>query len=186
MDLLENKPPVLARFPKIVSSEHRHVQKELLPSRGRLLGQAISFKLLGIAALVLVGLAVVPFALRSTSPPVPAAASTLAPAWQPSPPAPSPEVAPVRVAPVAAIPTSTPAPASPSPMPEAYPRPTSASAPQEAPAAALMSAWPNPAHPASAAEIGRDEPQVGANQAMAIRPSEYRRNSYDNSRSSIR
>jgi hypothetical protein len=185
MDLQEKKPRVLARIPKIVSSVQGQAREETPLSSGRLIGQALSFKLLGGAALVLVVVAI--FAFHGSSPSsVPSVAVTPPPAWQPSPPAASAEAAPVWVAPVATAPASTPAPASPLPMPEVRPQPKLAGTPPAPPAAALMSAWPSPAHPTSAPEMSREEPQVGVNQAMAIRSPEYLGNSHDNTRSGVR
>jgi hypothetical protein len=183
----ETKPTVLARIPQITTA-NESARGELPVSRGRVIGQALSFRMLGTAVVVLVALAIVPYLfLRGNQPAAPSAAANTAPAWQPSPPASSADAAPVWVAPVAVTPKSAPATISPSPMPEVSPQAKVAVAPPPAQAAsALMSPWPNPAHPASTPEAGSEEPRASANQSMAIRPSEYIGNSHDNTRPGVR
>lgn len=184
MDSYDKMPMVLARIPKIGTSGNGRTRQELPLSRGRVIDQALSAKVLGGVALALVIVAIVPWMFRGNSKPPTSAAA--APAWQPDPPAASAEAAPVWVAPVAATPVSPLAPASPSPMPEVSPQEKVASALPPVPAAAaLMSPWPNPAHPTSAPDVG-DEPRAGANQTMALRPPEYMRDNYDHARPGVR
>jgi hypothetical protein len=177
---------VLARIPDVATAEHGG-HKTVPKSTGRVIGQSLSFKLLAGVVLLLVVVAIIPFALwkHGQSTDSPATADAM-PAWHPGSPAPSAATAPSWT-PVVAVPASAPIPASPSPMPSAMPQPQVASQPP-APAAIdspLMSAWPNSAHPV-APEADAEQPRAGANQAMAIRPPEYSRNNgYDRTRSSV-
>ena len=170
MDRQEMELIVLARIPDLGSVGRNRRRGRSLASRGRVIGQALSFKLLAIAALLLVAMALVPWTVHRSSqsadsPPAVAAGAT----------------------PVAQTPAPAPAPASPSAVPAAAPQPKVASAPPT-PAAAeipLMSKWPNPAHPTSTPVAANEEPRAGANQPMAIRPPEYLRNNHDRTRSGV-
>jgi hypothetical protein len=187
MDGRQMKPAVLARIPDLASSERETAGGEP-PSRGRVVSQALSFKLLAGAAVLLAVMAVVPSVFRRGGEKEgPATASTPTAAWSASPPAPSAAAAPRWTAPVVSAPASTPIPASPSPMPDGSPAPKAAgasTAPVSA-AAALMSPWPNPTQSISSPEAGNDAPRAAVNQAMAIPPSEHSRNNYDSAGSSV-
>jgi hypothetical protein len=176
MDQPRMKPMVLARFPTMNLARGEDVHGGTPPSRGRILDQSLSFKLLAAAVLLLVAVATVPLALsRNASSTTPSAMAEPSPAWQISQPRALVDAAPVCVAPV---PASLPAPTSLSPLPGVRPKPQVAGVPLATPSAdaPLMSAWPNPAYPTSPQdEVGVEEPRAGANQAMAIRPTEYLR-----------
>ena len=170
MDRQTMQPMVLARIPDIAIAAHHgeHKEHKTVPtSSGRVIGQSLSFKLLAGVVLLLVVVAVIPFALwrQGQSTDAPATADAL-PTWHLGSPAPSATTAPTWT-PVAAVPASAPIPASPSPMPSVVPQANVASQP---PASAsidspLMSAWPNSAHPTAASEVGAEEPR-----AARIRP----------------
>jgi hypothetical protein len=187
MDGETTQPMILARIPDVATSTKYGGGHQVPASTGRVIGQAASFKLLAGSALLLVVVAVIPYALwkQGQSADTSATAEAL-PALHSGSSAPSAAPAPTWT-PVAAVPASAPIPASPSPMPNATLQATVASAPP-APAAVdspLMSAWPNVAHPV-APQAGAEEPRAGANQAMAVRSPEYiRNNGYDGTRSSV-
>ncbi len=193
MDRQETKLMVLARIPDVGVAEHHATRERLPTSSGRVIGQALSFKLLAVAVLLLVVTATIPFALwrnglataPSTAPSTAADAST---PWQAGSPVPSAGTAPIWAAPtVAAVPASAPTPVKPLLMPDVVPQPKVGSD-FPAPAATdapLMSTWPNPSHPIASPEAGGEEPRANMNQAMAIRPEYGRNNIYDRTRSSI-
>ena len=188
MDRETTRPMVLARIPDVATSANRGGAKEVPTSTGRVIGQAASFKVLSGVVLLLVVVAVIPYALwkHGQSTDTVASAETL-PAWNPGASTPSSAAAAPTWTPVAAVPASAPIPASPAPMPAAMPQATvSSTPPGPAPIdSPLMSAWPNSTHPV-APEAGAGEPRADANQSMAIRPSEYTRNNgYDGTRSSV-
>jgi len=193
MDRHETKSMVLARIPDVGVAEHQGSRAELPTSSGRVIGQALSFKLLAVAVLVLVVTATIPYALwrngRATAPSTTADASTTtATAWQAGSPGSSAGTAPVWVAPaVAAVPAAAPSPVKSLLTPEVVPQPKVASdSPVPAsPDASQMSAWPNPNHQIASPEAGGEAPRASMNQAMAIRPEYGRNNTYDGTRSSI-
>jgi hypothetical protein len=89
MNQSENRPIVLARFPRIHRFSHSGRSAETLTSRGRWLNQSMSFKLLATAVVLLVVIALVPF-VRGTSKKVaesPASEAPPAVVWQPAEPA---------------------------------------------------------------------------------------------------
>jgi hypothetical protein len=188
MDRQETQPMVLARIPDVANAGEHDGRKNPPTSSGRVIGQALSFKLLTAVVVVLVVVAIIPFALwRNSQSTDPSATADAPPAWHPGEPAPTAPTAPTWT-PVAAVPASAPIPASPSPMPGTLPQPNvSNSSPTPASIdSPLMSAWPNAAHPIPASEAGAEESRAGANEAMAIRPPEYSRNNgYDRTRSSV-
>ena len=161
------KPIVIAQFPRISNSSHHWISQESLASRGRLIGQALSFKLLAVAALLLIAVAVVPWTVGTSekSPDV-STATTPAPQWEPNAPASATEVAVVAASPVA----------SPSPLPEILPQPEMANTPPtpavaEAP---TTSPWPNPAHPINPLPEADGKPlETDVRPAIAIRPTDY-------------
>lgn len=195
MDQQGTRRVVFARFPDVSSGRGSSSQKAVPVSSGRLLSQAASFKVLAVAVAVLVIIAIVPFAFnRSGSMPETQTVASPQPEWNPNPTAaPAPvEVAPatpaapapIAVAPVAAQPAlvaSRPTPVA-APAPTATPAPPVTPAPAETP---TMSTWPNPSYPVPTLKTSEDQPQASANQTMALRPSEYSRNSYDSTRSGI-
>ena len=161
MDRQETELIVLARIPDLGDVGGSRHRGRSLASRGRVIGQALSFKLLAIVTVLLIAMALVPLTLRKSgqsadSPPTAAGSTT----------------------PFAQAPAPAPTPISPPPMPAAVPQPKVASAPPPPAAAEIprMSQWPNPAHPTSPPAAGNVEPRAGVNQAMAIRPPEYLRN----------
>jgi hypothetical protein len=178
---------VLARIPDVASAGEHEGRRNLPTSSGRVIGQALSFKLLTAVVVALVVVAVIPFALwRNSQATDPSATADAPPAWHPGEPAPSAATAPTWT-PVAAVPASAPIPTSPSPMPGMLPQPNVANA-SPAPASIdspLMSAWPNSAHPIPASQAGAEESRAGANETMAIRPEYSRNNGYDRTRSSV-
>lgn len=182
MDRREMRPPVLARIPNLNSSRTERPPEEPPTSKGRILSQALSWKLLASVALVLVALAIVPLATkRDAASPEPA---TAAETWHPSVPAPTADVAPPWSAPVAQTTTAQSA-VTPSPIVTVLPEPpvnsvTPTSASIDEP---LMSAWPNSPQPTNPSpsttptqsawprtDAVSQEPRVDANQSMAIRP----------------
>ena len=187
MDWQETKPAVLARIPDLGVAERRRSRKTPPSSSGRVIGQALSFKLLAAAVLLLVAIAVVPFVFRkkeqSTSPSI---AANALPEWQHRPSAPPAGPAPAKTVFVSGL--SAPAAPSPLPAPGMFPQPKVASDPPAVPSgnAEMMSVWPHPNHPISVPEAGAGAPRASANQAMAIRPPEYStRNNYDRTRSGV-
>jgi hypothetical protein len=173
---------VLARIPDLNGGGSRHRGRGLV-SRGRVIGQMLSFKLLAIATLLLVAMALVPRTIRKSGqaadPPPTAAGSPTpvaqAPASAPTSPPPTPAPAPQ---PKVAVAPPAPAATSPPPAPAPAPQPKVAIAPPTPAPAAMptMSRWPNPDHPPSAPVATNVDPHAGANQPMAIRPPEYLRN----------
>jgi hypothetical protein len=159
------EPVVLARFPRIRSSRHSSPHHEPPTSHGRWIGQASSFKLLALAALILVAVAVVPLAknVSQTVVETPKAVEPVA-VWQPkmaptnaAPPA----LAAAAPAPVTATPAPPPKVDTPKPVtppPEIAKATPTSTAPAVAAAtpnpaaveAPTMSTWPNPSHPTSA------------------------------------
>ena len=187
MDQQKTKSAVLARIPAVGPAENKHVDDGLPPSRGRLMSQSLSFRLLAAVAVLLMAVATLQFTLsRSGQPADPSTTADPLSEWRPGPLTPSADAAPAWIAPVAE--TSTPIPASPSATPDVPPQPEVENEPMmtastETP---LMSPWPNPAHPISPqTEAAADESHTGVNQAMAIRPSDQIRNRHDRTRSSI-
>lgn len=188
MDQQATTPIVLARIPDLRAVGPETVDGERLLSTGRLINQALSFKLLAGAVLLLMVMAVVPFLVKkagtSADPPVVADPATT---WQlASSPMPT-SSAPPSAASVSMAAVSPPASDSVVPIPGELPQPAVAGrkptpASTEAP---LMSTWPNPAHPTSVSETTPENSPARVNQAMAIRPTEYLRNSYDRTRSGI-
>jgi hypothetical protein len=180
MDRQQTKLIVLARIPDLSVSEHKASPGNRLASRGRVISQALSFKLLAVLALLLVAMAIVPLTVNKTGSPTdsPPAIDPVA-ARQPNSPAVLTNAGTGPIAPVAQTAVSTPTLVRPSPVPSVPPQPVIATtppapAPTPAAAAPLMSAWPNPGHPTSTPEAGSNQPQASLNQAMAIRPSENR------------
>ena len=163
MDRQEMEPIVLARIPDLGSVGRNRHRGRSLASRGRVIGQALSFKLLAVVALVLVAMALVPLTVRKSSQ---SADSPPTPACTPVAQAPAPRRSVCR--PLLQHPR----------LPVAPPTPAVAEIP-------LMSKWPNPAHPTSTPVAANEEPRAGANQPMAVRPPEYLRNNHDRTRSSI-
>ena len=183
MDQQKTKFVVLARIPAVGRTENEHADVGLPLSYGRLMSQSLSFKVLAGVALLLMIVATIPFALSRSGPAVdPSATADPLLEWHPGPLASSADAAPAWIAPVAE--TSTPIPVGPPATPDEPPRPEAEVEPTMTASAdvPLMSPWPNPAHPIEAAV---EESYPGANQAMAIRPSEQTRNRHDNTRSSI-
>lgn len=187
MDRREMRPPVLARIPNLNSSRTERSPEEPPTSKGRILSQAISWKLLASVALVLVALAIVPLATKRDA--ASSEPATVAETWHPSVPAPSADVAPPWSAPIAqtttAQPATTQSAATPSPIATMMPEPpvnsvTPTSASVDEP---LVSAWPNspqstnPSPSTSPTQstwprtdaVSQDS-RVDANQSMAIRP----------------
>lgn len=180
----EIRPIVLARFPRIHSSS-RSIPREEIPASGnRWINQALSFKLLAAAAVILVAVAIVPLTKgTSETPAEPAAAVAPVAAWQPvaspvpaEPATPKPE----PPAPVLSVATAAPkAAVQPAPVvvtttaPQAIvqPQPEVAKTPPT-PAVAetpTMSTWPNPNHPTTTAS------EAAGNPSVATRPSEPQR-----------
>jgi hypothetical protein len=172
MDRQEMELIVLARIPDLGSVGRTGRYGKSLASRGRVIGQALSFKLLAIAALLLVAMALVPLTFRTSS----------------QPPAHSPTTPADATTPAAQAAAPAPIPASPFPTPAVAPEPKVAIAPPTPAAAEIprMSKWPDPAHPTSPPVAANEEPRAGANQSMAVRPPEYLRNNHDRTRSGIR
>lgn len=188
MDRTGTKPLVVARIPDLSPAEHRETRRELPPSTGRLIGQALSFKLLSATMLLLVVAATLSSVLGRNSRSTASSTSDVVSEWRPGSDTSSADVAPRWTPPAAEVPAVVPTAVNRSPTPTVV-RPVEAA--RESPAAVpvgapRMSVWPNPAYPITAQrEPTGDEPHAGANQAMAIRPAEYDRNSYDRTRSSI-
>ena len=177
---------LLARFPDVSTVRPERIGGKVPPSRGRVIGQALSFKVLAVAAVLLVGIAIV--LNRSGPSSESSTATTSLPQWHSESPAPSANAAPVWVTPLAQTPAATPAPTAPPATPGIPPQPTLANEPSAMTAAVgpLMSQWPNPAYPtAPQIDSGVDESHADANQSMAIRPAEQTRSNYDRSRPSI-
>jgi len=178
---------ILARIPDLSISPEKKASKSSLISKGRILNQAISFKLLAVAVLLLIVVALAPKVFKRGDSSDTSVATESAPAWGGSGVTASSETATVGPASVAKASATMPAQASsrlttnnialPGAVASAMPSSASVDEP-------LMSAWPNPNHPISS-ESGGMEPQSGANQPMALRPSEYIRDSHDSTRSSI-
>lgn len=158
------KPMVLARFPVIDLADRGEAPQTIPDSRGRLFGQALSFKLLAASVLVLVVGAVVPWSLKqkNTSD---SSASEPAVTWQSRPPKAAIEPTPVCVA---AAPASVSAPQAPATTPRVASRPqiiTSVpAAATTTTGASLMSAWPNREHPIPSPT------EAKTNQPMVVRP----------------
>ena len=179
MDLQGTKLTLLARIPDLSIAQEKP-SKSLPLSKGRILNQAISFKLLAVAVVLLVVVALLPKVLKRGGSADTSVATESAPAWGGSAAATSSGA-------VAEVPAGLPAQASSSPIAGVASRsdvasaiPTSTSVDEP-----LMSTWPNPNYPISSSEAGGGESQSGANQPMALRPSEYIRDSHDSTRSSI-
>ena len=162
MDCQEKmKPMVLARFPRIRGSKHPETRRESLMSRGRLIGQATSFKLLAVAALLLIAVAVVPLAIGTSKKAADVSTEAVAaPIWQPEAPTLATEATVPAAGPIAEV----------SPPPVASPSPTTVAA--ETPT--MSSAWPNPDYPTTLApDDGGQEPETGDRPSMANRPNDY-------------
>lgn len=166
MDRREMKLTVLARIPNLNSSKASGPPEEPPTSRGRIISQVLSFKVLAGVVLVLVAVAIVPAFKPAT--PTPESTAT-AEAWHPGELAASADAAPAWPAPVAESPASS------SPMPNILEKPNVASV---TPVSAsidepLMSPWPNPSQATNPRnEGGAEEPRAGVNQSMALRPFE--------------
>ena len=105
MDQQETKPMVLARIPDLNAAGHKRPGGGSPPSNGRVIGQAFSFKLLAVAVVLLVGMAIVPFTWnRSSQSPDPSTMANPLPDWFPNPSALSADAAPASTAPVAEAP----------------------------------------------------------------------------------
>ncbi len=193
---------VLARIPDLSRSDEAD-DPSAVSSGGRLLSQALSFRLLGIVVLLLMGSAVLKFAVgRSHSDgPVADGGSQTSVATT--------DAVPVWTGPAAKPPAPAPVVLTPAPAAEAAPCPVAAHespTPVAKAAGPLMSSpWPNPAHAVSTGVEARDvstkgdspifvdtrigtvpdSPPAGANRAMAIRSSEYIGNNDDRTGSSI-
>ena len=98
MDRQETELIVLARIPDLGSVGRSRHRGRSLASRGRVIGQALSFKLLAIATLLLVAMALVPLTVHKSSQsadPPPTAAGGAAPVAQaPAPVDPGPSAGP--------------------------------------------------------------------------------------------
>lgn len=172
MNRQTGEPVVLARLPDLGDVGRDRRGGKTPESRGRLIGQALSFKLLAVCVLLLIAIALIPWSLRkhsSSAESSPAAVGSAAPVSQPS-----------ASAPVAASPPSAPA-ATPQPQPKV------ATAPPPPPPAEIprMSKWPSPDHPTSAAMATGVEPHADVNQPMALRPPEYLRSNHDRTGSGV-
>jgi hypothetical protein len=188
MDRQMRTPIVLARIPDLRAVGPEAVDGERVLSRGRMINQALSFKLLAGAVVLLMVMAVVPYITKkSDSSADPPAVSDPLTTWQsastalPTGPGPTPAVS---VSAVVAFP-----PASESVVPIAgeqlQPAATGSRPASASTEARPKSPWPNPAHPTSASEASPENASAQVNQAMAIRPTEYLRNSHDCTRPSI-
>ena len=85
MDRQETELVVLARIPDLGNVGRSRRRGWSLASRGRLIGQALSFKLLATAALLLVAMALVPLTVHTGSPAAdspPTAAVVAAPGYE--------------------------------------------------------------------------------------------------------
>jgi hypothetical protein len=169
MDQREIRPMVLACIPDLHITSDADASSGLPGSRGRVIGQSLSFKLLMATIAFLVVAAILPFVLgtRDQSPDPSSVANALSPN-NPAPSAPSVNTAgarPVRVVQAAA---AGPTLASPPRTPGVLPQPEVKSAPPPPlPAGApLMSQWPNPA-------MAARQTEPSANQAMTIHRPEY-------------
>jgi hypothetical protein len=145
---------VLARIPDVRSSGRERADDAPLNSRGRILGQAVSFRLLAAATVILLIAAIVPYNRGTkgptTEPPTVADATA---EWRAAPtPTPSAVVQPpAKVVPVAQITAqsggSITAPTTPGVLPQPDIKPT---APRAFPAdAPLMTEWSPPSQPTS-------------------------------------
>jgi hypothetical protein len=186
MEQRENKIPVLARFPDLDENLHNVGVDQpkglaLLASSSRMIGQAMSFKLLAGLTLFLPIAAVLPFCMSKGSAPLttPRAAESVAAAKSKSAkkdaaPATNESVAavasrpPVRVA-AAKEPTAPPVALPPSL--EAKPEPKAA--PVAETPVATSSPWPGAASPAGQPNGGAYPSQVGPTPPMTVRPPEY-------------
>jgi hypothetical protein len=180
---------VLARFPNLCNSEHDQTTKKAPSSYGRIISQAISFKVLSAAVVVLVAAA---FMLsrggRATDSPKAAEPQT---AWQLNTPGSSSVPAATKSAPVvvAAVPAYMqsnapkgaesidpartpqrndvrPTPANNGTVPVSESKVTGAPPAPAINSASKMSLWPNPAYPTSSPETGVEPQRPGINQAM--------------------
>jgi hypothetical protein len=186
MDSPRNEWTVLARIPDLNAAGADGAADDdpdggWPTSAGRLIKQALAFRLLIGTALFLLAAAVIPFILGKKAPSVDASsASDLATAWHsPSssmsanaspmgklPPAGTAPQRPVALIP--ATPERSRPPAIIPPVPDA----NVASQPHRTTDNPLMSRWPNPAR-APSPLAGAEGPQASANQPIAVRPSEY-------------
>ena len=188
MDLPRKEWTVLARIPDLNAAgadgtADEDADRGLPASTGRLIRQALSFRLLVGTALFLLAAAVIPFALGKKAPSVdPSAATDAASAWHsasgsasadasPAEKIPAMAAAPVR--PVALIP-ATPQRSRPPAIVPLPPDTKGAPQPSRAADQPLMSRWPNPAHaPSRPAMRGTEPSRAVANKPIAAHPSEY-------------
>jgi hypothetical protein len=185
MDSPRTKWTVLARIPDLNAAGAEGTVDDdsdggLPTSAGRLVKQALSFRLLIGTALFLLAAAVIPFALGKKAPPGdPSPASDSATVWH----SPSSSAS-ANTSPISRLPTAGTAPQRPvalipatserSRPPAMIPPPDAkaASQPHRTPDGPLMSRWPNPAQ-AHSQPAGAEGPQASANQPITVRPSEY-------------
>jgi hypothetical protein len=198
MQSTERNWTVLARIPDLNAGSDAAADEEtfmgLPASTGRLIKQALSFKLLIGTALFLLVAAVMPFVFGKKAPSAdPSPVIDSAAAWHSgSNPAlaerlpagkmsatPAASSRPVAVIPATSERVKPPATVPPLPDKRAPPQPRSANGP-------LWSNWPNPAH-ATAKPAGGEAPRADATQPATVRPSEYEadRNNHDRTRSSV-
>ncbi len=160
-------------------------------SAGRLINQALAFKLLSAATLLLLAVAAFPFFSSRADRPTGSPSATDAPLpWQVGPAAGPAEATMAQSPtprPATVVPATPQQSAAPVPLPSpsetaAAPPPTTAdqrcaSVPGRCPPPAdvpLMSRWPDPAHAAGPQDnLGAEAPRAEANQPMAVRPPEY-------------
>jgi len=178
MNTEETNWAVLARIPDLNAHRSNAHDSEAMDSKlpastGRLLSQALSFKLLAGAAFLLLLAAIVPFLFNKKGAPSDASPSMAsAPPWHPGPIVAEADIPPVGNPTAARAATSPPTPAA---TPELLPPPPEVNlglAPDTESDLPLMSRWPNPAH-AIAEQMGVEQPRMGANQPMTIRTPVY-------------
>jgi hypothetical protein len=194
MDSLERTWTVLARIPDLNAGAEGTAEDETImglpASTGRLIKQALSFRLLLGTALFLLVAAVVPFLSGKKAPSAdPSPAADSATAWHTGsnpvladksiPPTPAAPARPVAVIPANPEPSRPPTTVPPLPETKAPPQPRVAEGP-------LWSNWPNAAH-ATAKPASGEASRRNANQPVAGRPSEYEadRSNHDRTRSSV-
>jgi hypothetical protein len=171
MDRHQTHPTVLARIPHIKASSRERTRERLPSSSGRLIGQALSFRVLAGVTLLLFAVAILPHSLGFIGRrPDSSAVVQVVPEKMPDAIAPSANAVAERSPAAANAQTSVPVPASPPPISVAR-RPEqiiaeSSPPPTEAPS---MSEWPNPAHPITLPKPSVDQPQTGATPTTAIR-----------------
>jgi hypothetical protein len=195
MDSQEKTWTVLARIPDLNAGSDGTAGEEtfagLPASTGRLIKQALSFRLLIGTAFFLLVAAVIPFVFGKKAPSAdPSPATDSATVWHNgSNPAsaetlPAEKILPMPARPVAVIPATSERSRPPVTVPpltetKAAPQPRPADPPQ-------FSRWPNPDH-ARPQPTGGEGPRANANQPAAGHPSEYEadRSNHDRTRSSV-